>query len=68
MDNQILEKDIENTQEELKEEQKYNYLRSTVEMLEQTLQIVSEINRCLNPKPLLYYFLLKSKAIILCFW
>ncbi len=40
MDNQILEKDIENTQEELKEEQKYNYLRSTVEMLEQTLQIV----------------------------
>ena len=40
MDHQILEKDIENTQEELKEEQKYNYLRSTVEMLEQTLQIV----------------------------
>lgn len=40
MDNQILEKDIENTQEELIEEQKYNYLRSTVEMLEQTLQIV----------------------------
>lgn len=40
MDNQILEKDIENTQEELKEDQKYNYLRSTVEMLEQTLQIV----------------------------
>jgi len=40
MDNQILEKDIENAQEELIEEQKYNYLRSTVEMLEQTLQIV----------------------------
>ena len=33
MDKQIIEKDIENTQEELKEEQKYNYLRSTVEML-----------------------------------
>ena len=40
MDNQILEKDIENAQEELIEEQKYNYLRSTVEMLEQTLQSV----------------------------
>lgn len=40
MDRQILKKDIENTQEELIEEQKYNYLRSTVEMLEQTLQIV----------------------------
>lgn len=40
MDSQILKKDIENTQEELIEEQKYNYLRSTVEMLEQTLQIV----------------------------
>ena len=40
MDSQILKKDIENTQEELIEEQKYNYLRPTVEMLEQTLQIV----------------------------
>ncbi len=40
MDRQILKKDIENTQEELIEEQKYNYLRSTVEILEQTLQIV----------------------------
>ena len=40
MDSQILKKDIENTQEELIEEQKYNYPRSTVEMLEQTLQIV----------------------------
>lgn len=40
MDSQILKKDIENTQEEIIEEQKYKYLRSTVEMLEQTLQIV----------------------------
>ena len=39
-DKKILVERKNNNKEELKEEQKYNYLRSTVEMLEQTLQIV----------------------------
>lgn len=40
MENQTIIKEDEKIQEELKEQQKFNYTRSTVEMLEQTLQIV----------------------------